>query len=77
VVKTWIEYLGLKRPDGNPMSVVPFVVADVAKDEDFASLMGNNQVQFMIKRCWLRAKHVLNWGRINELRSPNTYQLPA
>ena len=24
VVKTWIEYRGLKRPDGNAMSVVPF-----------------------------------------------------
>ena len=74
VVKTWIEYRGLKRPDGNAMSVVPFIVA---KDEDFASLMGNNQVQFMIKRCWLKAEHVLDWGKIKELRIPNTYQLPA
>jgi hypothetical protein len=56
------------------MSVVPFIFA---KNEDFESLMGNNQVQFMIKRCWLKAEHVLDWGKIKELRNPNTYQLPA
>ena len=78
VVKTWIEYRGLKRPDGNAMSVVPFIVA---KDEDFASLMGNNQVQFMIKRRWLKAEHVLDWGKIKELstvpRNPSPQQLLA
>jgi len=78
VVKTWIEYRGLKRPDGNAMSVVPFIVA---KDEDFASLMGNNQVQFMIKRRWLKAEHVLDWGKIKELRTaprnPSPQQLLA
>lgn len=66
VVKTWIEYRGLKRPDGNAMSVVPFIVAN---KKDIQSLMGNNQVQFMIKRCWLRAEHVLDWDTIKELRN--------
>ena len=59
------------------MAVVPFIAADVANPKDYESLMGNNQVQFMIKRCWLKAEHVLDWGKIKELRNPNTYQLPA
>ena len=53
----------------------------VAKNEGFASLMGNNQVQFLIKRCWLKAEHVLDWGKIKELRTaprnPSPQQLLA
>ena len=70
VVKTLIEYRRLKRPDGTPMLVVPFIVA---KGGEINSLMRNNQVRFMIDKLhWLKEEHVLDWDKIKELRNLNT-----
>ena len=70
VVKTWLEYRRLKRPDGTPIMIVPFVVA---KGGEIESLMRNNQVRFMIDVLhWLKAEHVLDWDKIKELRTLNT-----
>ena len=51
---------------GRKKHIVPFVVTESGKKRD--SMMKTGQVEFMIKKGWLRECNVLTWGDVNDIR---------